>query len=103
MSVPTIYSDPLDNSQIEEQSSGDGSKVSTKNLKKEQESDPELAPLIHGALCEYEAAKVPTCFYVKAAILMRKWRPSAASLEDEWQVSHQIIVPKCYRGEVLYA
>ena len=101
LSIPTIDSDPLDNSQIEEQSSDDGSKVSTNSLIKAQESDPELAPLMHGALCEYEAAKVPTCFYIKAGILMRKWRPSTASPEDEWQVSHQIVVPKCYRGEVL--
>ena len=92
----------MDNNPIEVQSSDDGSKVSTDSLIKAQESDPELAPLIHGALCEYEAVKVPTCFYIKAGVLMRKWRPSTASPEDEWQVSHQIVVPKCYRGEVLH-
>ena len=75
--------------------------VPTRRLIDEQESNPELVSLRQGALCEYEAAKVSTCFYIKNGVLMRKWRPPTASPTDEWQVSHQIVVPKPYRRDVL--
>ena len=32
---------------------------------------------------------------------MRKWRPPDVSIEDEWAVKHQIVVPKPYRQEIL--
>ena len=32
---------------------------------------------------------------------MRKWRPPDVSVEDEWAVKHQIVVPKSYRLEIL--
>ena len=33
---------------------------------------------------------------------MRKWRPPTAPHQDEWQVSHQIVVPSCYRSNILH-
>ena len=32
---------------------------------------------------------------------MRKWRPATAPSDEEWQVSHQIVVPKSFRNDVL--
>ena len=32
---------------------------------------------------------------------MRKWQPRDAPADEEWQVVHQIVVPKKYRGEIL--
>ena len=32
---------------------------------------------------------------------MQKWRPPEISADDEWQVKHQIVVPKSYRQEIL--
>ena len=32
---------------------------------------------------------------------MRKWRPPDVSVEDEWAVKHQIVVPKSYRQDIL--
>jgi hypothetical protein len=32
---------------------------------------------------------------------MRKWRPPDALVEDEWQVHHQIVVPRAYRKTVI--
>ena len=32
---------------------------------------------------------------------MRKWRPPDVSVEDEWAVKHQIVIPKSYRQEIL--
>ena len=73
----------------------------TKHLIECQQLDPELRPLLQDALCELEAAKVPTCFYMRSGVLMHKWRPPTVSSDEEWQVSHQIVVPKCYREVVL--
>ena len=73
----------------------------TKHLIECQQSDPELIQSLQDALCESEAAKVPTCFYMRSGVLMRKWRPPTVSPDEEWQVSHQIVVPKCYREDVL--
>ena len=75
--------------------------VPTNQLVECQKSDPELNPLLQEALCESEAAKVPICYYMKSGILMRKWRPPTVAADEEWQVSHQIVVPNCYRTEIL--
>ena len=66
-----------------------------------QVNAPELTPLLQDALDMAEAAKVPTCFYKKSGILMRKWRPATALSVEEWQVSHQIVMPKCLCNDVL--
>ena len=33
---------------------------------------------------------------------MRKWKPTTAPSGDEWQVSHQIVVPSCYHNDLLH-
>ena len=75
--------------------------VSRSQLCKEQHNDPEILPLLERALDEKEIDQVPVCFYVKNDILMRKWRPTDVSAEDEWTVNHQIVVPRVYRPEIL--
>ena len=75
--------------------------VSTKQLIEKQEADPAMTSLLQEALCESEASKVPTCFYKRSGVLMRKWRPPTVSSDEEWQVNHQIVVPTCYRGDIL--
>ena len=32
---------------------------------------------------------------------MRKWRPPDVSVENEWAVKHQIVIPKSFREEIL--
>ena len=32
---------------------------------------------------------------------MRKWRPPDVSVEDEWTVNHQIVVPRVYCPEIM--
>ena len=76
--------------------------LSTRELIKQQELDTGLTPLLQDVLCEKEAAKVPTCFYKKSGVLMRKWRLMIVPSGEEWQVSHQIVVPFCYRNDVLH-
>ena len=75
--------------------------MSRSQLCQEQHSDPEISPLSERALDENEFSQVRVCFYVKNDILMRQWRPSDVSAEEEWTVNHQIVVPiKAYRPEI---
>ena len=69
--------------------------TSTGQLIQAQTTDPELLLLRQNSLCAEEAAKVPTCFYERSGVLMRKWKPNRAPSEEEWQVTHQIVMPKC--------
>jgi hypothetical protein len=70
------------------------SQLSKSQLLKEQENDPELNSLFQMAITDSEIDQVPTCYYLKNGILMRKYRPPEISADDEWQVKHQIVVPK---------
>ena len=72
-----------------------------KQLIMHQNKDPELISLLSNALPPEEAAKVGECFYLKSGILMRKWRPPNAPVDQEWQVFHQIVVPTIYRGSII--
>ena len=75
--------------------------LSKSQLIQEQQTDPEISKLIFRDLPEDEISQVPMCYYIKNRILMRKWRPSDVSADDEWAVYHQIVVPKSYRHEIL--
>ncbi|XP_065902416.1 uncharacterized protein [Dysidea avara] len=75
--------------------------VSSRQLIADQESDQEVNQLAQFAVSEEEAGRQAQCFYLKSGVLMRKWRPRDAPADEEWQVVHQIIVPRKYRGEVL--
>ena len=67
----------------------------------EQESDPTLSKLSQRALSQQEAEQIPVCFYKQNGVLMRKWRPPDAPVDEEWKVVHQIVVPKVYHREVI--
>ena len=32
---------------------------------------------------------------------MRKWRPTQRPADEEWSIVHQIVIPPCYRDEIL--
>ena len=67
----------------------------------EQEKDPELKLIIEKACTESESVNMPVCYYVKAGVLMRKWRPPDCEVSDEWRIMHQVVVPLVYREEIL--
>ena len=67
----------------------------------EQEHDAELMPLLTCAVSEDKAQKLPTCFYLKSGVLLRKWRPVDIPPENEWEVCHQIVVPSKFRFTIL--
>ena len=68
----------------------------TEQLMQAQETDPELTCLFLNLLDAAEANKVATCFYKSQRILMRKWRHPTAPSDEEWQISHQIVVSQCF-------
>ena len=70
-------------------------------LAKEQEEDPEVSSLLLTAVDEKEIGTDPVGFYLKSGVLMRKFRPPDVSANEEWNVYHQIVVPKCYRSSIL--
>ena len=75
--------------------------LSQSELRSQQESDPEIIPLLKGALPEVEIERVPVGYYLKRGILMRKWRPVDIPANEEWAVVHQIVVPKRWRKEIM--
>ena len=81
--------------------SGDSDTDPLSHNKLEQENDPELTDLCDRALTLQEAEEVPVCFYKQNYVLMIEWRPPDASANDEWQIAHQIVVPKVYYREVI--
>ena len=75
--------------------------MSTSQLIAEQHKDTELASLFARIVDGDEVSQNPVCLFTKNGLLMRKWRPPDVSVEDEWAVKHQIVVPKSYRQEIL--
>lgn len=67
----------------------------------EQHNDSEISSLFDRAVNETEIIENPVCYYIKSGILMRKWRPPEVSVDDDWAVKHQIVIPKSYRTEIL--
>ena len=76
-------------------------KMSTSQLIAELHKDTELASLFARVVDENEVSQNPACLFAKNGVLMRKWRPPDVSVEDEWAVKHQIVVPKSYRQDIL--
>ena len=70
--------------------------LSRRQLIADQESDEEVNQLAQFSVNKEEADHQAQCFYLKSGVLMRKWRPSDAPADEEWQVVHQIVVPRKY-------
>ena len=70
--------------------------LSRRQLITDQESDEEANQLPQFAVNEEEADHQAQCFNLKSGVLMRKWQPRDAPADEEWQVVHQIVVPRKY-------
>ena len=75
--------------------------ISKSDLINEQHKDPEISILFQKAVKDSEISKNLVCYFVQKDILIRKWRPPDVSVDDEWAVKYQIVVPKVYRNEIL--
>ena len=74
--------------------------VTRERLICDQQSDTELAELCRKAVDVNESVNEPVCYYMDSGLLMRKFRSVSDPAED-WNVVHQIVVPKCHREEIL--
>ena len=70
-------------------------------LIKDQQVDPELSVIAQHVLSEKEAANHPVCYFLKADVLMRKWRPPDVPATADWKVTYQIVVPQNSRETIL--
>ena len=52
-------------------------------------------------MSEKEAVTIPSCYFLKEGMLMRKWRTPEVPTSDEWKVVYQIVLPHKYRHDVL--
>ena len=78
-----------------------GELFSKSSLAEAQQADVVLKGLSQTACSEAEADNVLECYYVKDGILMREWRPPLRPADEDWTVVHQVVVPPCYRKEIL--
>ena len=74
---------------------------SREQLIKEQQKDPEVMTLADKAIKFEDVKDEAECLYTKNGLLMRKWRPPEAGLDEDWRVVHQIIIPRIYRKDIL--
>ena len=58
----------------------------------EQKKDPNLIQFIKRALPLNEAGKIGEGFYLKDAILMRKWQLLDANIDEKWSFFNLIVV-----------
>ena len=85
-------------------SSNDDERVTQLNLRSDIIDGESLIfdkNMITRAVSEDEAPKLPTCFFLKSGVLLRKWRPVDIAPEYEWEVCHQIVVPSRFRSTIL--
>ena len=75
--------------------------MSCRQLTTDQESDQEVNQLAQFAVNEDEASHQAQCFYHKSGVLMRKWRPRDTPANEEWQVTHQIVLSRKYNRDIL--
>ena len=99
-SMPKAQTDLSTSSQISPNHQGHDT-MSRSRLIQEQQNDPDISYLFHRALSENETSHVPICYYTKNGVLMRKWRPPDVPANDEWKVTHQIVIPRSYRLHIL--
>ena len=75
---------------------------SKKQLITDQQYDETLTTSFYDdlvSICDIDDHDV--CYYTKSGILMRKFRPSDAKLDESWRIRHQIVLPQSYRDNVL--
>ena len=75
--------------------------LTKERLSSVQKLDQEFVLLCFKSFLVEEAEKVSVCYFIKDKVLMRKWRPPDAAVEDEWKVVYQIVVPEVYQEEAM--
>ncbi|KAL2091675.1 hypothetical protein ACEWY4_013938 [Coilia grayii] len=66
-----------------------------------QRKDGELSLLREAAADVEESRVMADGFYLQNDVLMRKWRPPERPATEDWAVVEQVVLPPCFRPEVL--
>ena len=72
--------------------------ISSSQLIAKQHRDPDISYIFDRALQGSEMSEDPVFYYTNSGILMR---PPDASVDDNWLVKYQIVIPKLYRMDIL--
>uniref|UniRef100_A0A671UEB7 Gypsy retrotransposon integrase-like protein 1 n=1 Tax=Sparus aurata TaxID=8175 RepID=A0A671UEB7_SPAAU len=91
--APTVFSPAKDLSVKVE--------MSREQLIIDQKDDSSLALCFDAIVPAGEVEKLPTCYFLRDGVLVRKWMPRYASLQDDWGTLTQVVVPKPRRQEIL--
>ena len=75
--------------------------LSREQIIEAQTSDLSPSSLFTKAVPDAEIDVVPSGYFLKDRLLMRKWRPLNASAQADWRVVDQIVVPSAYRRYIL--
>ncbi len=75
--------------------------LSREQLIVEQRNDEKMSSLFEAVVPVEQLECVSQGYFVEDGVLMRKWRPSNAAADDEWQIVQQVVVPPSYRSEIL--
>ena len=67
----------------------------------DQQSDETLKQCYNDLVPFKELGDHGICYYLKDGLLMRKYRPSEARADEAWRINNQIVLPQCYRTEVI--
>ena len=67
----------------------------------DQQSDDTLKQCYNDLVPFEELDDHGICYYLKDGLLMRKYRPSEARADEAWRIINQIVLPQCYRTEVI--
>ncbi|KAL2089275.1 hypothetical protein ACEWY4_013963 [Coilia grayii] len=70
-------------------------------LIQEQQTDPSLTSLLKSAVGAEEVSEMSQCCYLQDGVLLRKWRPPKRPATEDWTVRCQIVLPLCFRQDVL--
>ena len=71
-------------------------------LATEQKNDEVLAAIRRKAVDINEEKSLAECYYIKDDILMKKTKPNRNGTDEDMEVFHQIMVPQCYRQDILH-
>lgn len=66
-----------------------------------QKRDPSINRLFQDVVQDKEIDNIPACYFLKHDVLMRKYRPPDLSVDDDYGVLYQVVVPEPYRQEIL--
>lgn len=76
-------------------------KFNREDLIREQRGHPIISDMRSQAGSLEDLSGEAVGFYMLHDVLMRKWRDPECSAAEEWRVYHQLVLPPCYRSEIL--